>query len=124
MSAHAAHGVLIVSNGTQVLQVTKVCLERLGAAPIVAADGIDALAKFEASPHSFAAVVLDLAPSGVAGVDLLVALRQLRARIPVLAVTGPGTKRERPLEGVPALRKPLDREKVQLVLQRLLGTAP
>ncbi len=75
--------VLIVDDEEPVRNVAAAALRRLGLAPIVACDGIEALQLFASQPTPPLAVLLDLTMPGLSGEETL---RRLRAQNPTLRV--------------------------------------
>jgi two-component system cell cycle sensor histidine kinase/response regulator CckA len=82
--------VLVVDDEDLVRSTTRRSLERRGFRVLEAADGPTAVALFTDHKAAVAAVVLDMIMPGMRGREVYLALRKLRADVPVLLVSGSG----------------------------------
>ncbi|MBI2512536.1 MAG: MASE1 domain-containing protein [Opitutae bacterium] len=80
--------VLIVDDEAQVRDTATIMLERLGYRTVTVDSGEKAVEKFRARPGEFKFVLLDLTMPGLDGREVLVALRGLRADLPVIVMSG------------------------------------
>ncbi len=116
--------VLLVDDEACVRQVTAEILSREGCRVETAADGIEAVERFRAHVREFDLVVLDLTMPGLDGVGALKLIRELRADIRVLLMSG-YTDREPALAALMNdttlfLRKPFTRDQLVEKLGALL----
>ena len=102
-------------------------LKRLGYEPAAYRDGAAALAAFEAAPQRFDAVITDEVMPGVTGTELARALRQRRADLPIILVSGyigPMMTERALAAGADAiLKKPLQSREIAAALARALQPA-
>jgi PAS domain S-box-containing protein len=119
--------ILIVDDEEALVAVTTEALKRLGYEPEPCADGVRALAAFEAAPERFDAVVTDEVMPGLSGTELAAALRRLRPGLPILLVSGyigPKISERAADAGVDEiLRKPLQSRELAAALARALRRA-
>ena len=80
--------VLVVDDDQTVLEVTKNMLESHGFQVQTAADGFEAIERFQTSPDTIDVVVLDLTMPRMGGEEALRGLRRIRADVPVILVSG------------------------------------
>jgi PAS domain S-box-containing protein len=80
--------VLVADDEELVRKMAKFTLERYGYAIETAADGRDALGKFEERPAEFTAVLLDLTMPEMGGEEVLRAIRRIRGDVPVILSSG------------------------------------
>ncbi|MBK8478070.1 MAG: response regulator [Opitutaceae bacterium] len=126
--------VLVADDEEPVREVLSLMLNRLGFEVVAAADGLEALTRFQATPELFVAVLLDLSMPRCDGVETLHAIHALRPGTPVLLISGHGSAEisaqfahERPAGIVqkpftsPALREAMQRA---LALQSSLLPVP
>lgn len=114
--------VLVVDDEPNGRRMLEILLSRLGCEVLVAADGNAALAV--AGEHELDLVVTDLNMPELDGIGLLTALRAFGNTVPVIVVTAYGTVES----AVAAMKqgafdyliRPLDLEKVELVVRRAL----
>ncbi len=116
--------ILIVDDEEALVAVTTEALKRLGYEAEACADGVRALAAFEAAPERFDAVVTDEVMPGLSGTELAAALRRLRPGLPILLVSGyigPKISERAADAGVDEiLRKPLQSRELAAALARAL----
>ena len=102
--------VLVVDDDSAVLRLTAAALGRAGFRVTALETPSEAVSRFTADPAAFDLLVTDLSMPGQSGVELALALRQLRADLPIIIVTGYGPTAEQllaPAEGLfPVLPKP------------------
>ena len=89
-AAHAATTgtVLVVDDEGPVREVAGMVLQRAGYAVMLAVDGADGVAQFEAHAGELAAVILDLTMPTMSGEEALRRMRDVRPDIPVVVTTG------------------------------------
>ncbi len=115
--------VLVVDDEPSVREVVAGLLERAGYASLTAQDGDEAVAVFRAQPDEIAVVMLDLKMPGVDGWQVLEALREIRADLPVLICSGydPDERSARDMpDKVRFLSKPFRGKELQAALDKLL----
>lgn len=90
------HGecVLVVDDEEHVRRSVRFALEAHGYTVLLAADGTDGLATFAQKADQIALVLTDLMMPYMDGVALIHALRRINERIPIVASTGLGQKRQ------------------------------
>ncbi|WP_326544309.1 PAS domain-containing protein [Pseudorhodoferax sp.] len=119
--------VLVVDDEPALLQLATRRLAELGYVPVGFACGAEALAAFSAHPERFDAVLTDERMPGLSGTELVRALRAVRARIPVVLLTGyrgaDVVQRARSAGADAVLGKPLAREQLARTLAELLAAA-
>ncbi len=92
-SGAALHGsgvVLVADDESAVRDTAAAILRHYGYTPVLAADGHEALARFRAEPHIFAAVLLDLTMPGLDGAEALGAMRTVRPGVSAIIMSGFG----------------------------------
>ena len=116
--------VMIVDDEDALLAVTAEVLKKLNYDPVAFADGGAALAAFQAAPHGFDAVVTDEIMPGLTGTELARSLREQRADLPILLVSGyigPLMSERAAAAGVSEiLKKPLQSRELAAALSRVL----
>jgi CheY-like chemotaxis protein len=80
--------ILLVDDEPFVRSVSRRLLEAEGYAVTESEDGPDAIAAFEAEPDAWACLVLDLTLPTLDGMEVLGAIRRLRADVPVVICSG------------------------------------
>jgi CheY-like chemotaxis protein len=119
--------ILVVDDEAAVRQVVRCTLESHGYRVIAAAEGNDALARFAQHRAEVKAVLTDMMMPGMDGPSLISALRQLEPRLPILGMTGWGSRSSIKRLDSPALQalltKPFTRTKLLAVLHRALARA-
>jgi PAS domain S-box-containing protein len=117
--------VLVIDDQEPVLDLACELLGRAGYAVETALGGRAGLARFEADPAGFDAVVLDLAMPELDGEHVGRAIRARRADLPLLLVSGfaagPAEERFVALRPAAFLRKPYDPEQLSAALGEILG---
>jgi CheY-like chemotaxis protein len=83
--------VLVADDEAPVREVLGHMLARLGFEVVAAADGLEALSRFRATPDRFAAVLLDLSMPRCDGAETLREIHTLRPNTPVLLISGHGS---------------------------------
>jgi PAS domain S-box-containing protein len=123
------HGetILLVDDEKALVAVTSESLKHLGYEPVPFADGATALAGFEADPERYDAVITDEVMSGLSGTELARSLRQRRADLPIVLVSGyvgPIMTERAATAGVnEILKKPLHSRDIAAALARVLRRA-
>jgi len=116
--------VMIVDDEDALLAVTAEVLKKLDYDPVAFADGGAALAAFHAAPQSFDAVVTDEIMPGLTGTELAKSLREQRADLPILLVSGyigPLMSERAAAAGVSEiLKKPVQSRELAAALSRVL----
>lgn len=119
--------VLLIDDQEPVLELARELLGRAGYEVETALGGREGLARFEADPTRFDAVLLDLAMPELDGEQVGRAIRALRADLPLLLVSGfaadPASGRFAALRPAAFLRKPYGPEELAAALARMLGRA-
>jgi two-component system, NarL family, capsular synthesis sensor histidine kinase RcsC len=112
--------ILLVDDNTIVRDMLVDLVESLGHRADAAASGEEALALFDR--HRYAMVLTDLVMPGMCGWDVLAALRQRDASLPVIIVTGsPIVGDPRALQpGVAVLKKPVDVRALDAMIKQML----
>ncbi len=118
--------VLVVDDESQIRTVTRSLLEERGFAVLLAKDGIEAIEVFREHSDEIVCVLLDLTMHRMGGEEAFVALRRIRADVPILLVSGYGEAQlKQRLEGLDFagfLKKPVQAsellEKVRVASQR------
>ncbi len=118
--------VLVVDDDPSVLSMTAAVLRHHGYDVVTADGGVAALRTFSRDPHGFAAVLLDVTMPGMDGVATLLKLRELRADMPALMMSGFSTRDV--LSRLPAdrppefLQKPFSQDELFAKLSHLLAS--
>jgi CheY-like chemotaxis protein len=119
--------VLVVDDEAALVALTSEVLKRLGYEPVAFSDGGAALAGFEAAPQRFDAVIADEVMPGLTGTELARRLRQRRADLPILLVSGyigPIMTERALAAGVDQiLKKPVQSRELAGALARILSAA-
>jgi len=119
--------VLVVDDEAALVALTSEVLKRLGYEPVAFSDGAAALAGFEAAPQRFDAVIADEVMPGLTGTDLARKLRQHRADLPIVLVSGyigPMMTERALAAGVDEiLKKPVQSRELAAALARALSPA-
>jgi two-component system cell cycle sensor histidine kinase/response regulator CckA len=106
--------ILVADDEPVVLATTDNLLRRFGYRTVLAADGNEVVRQFQASPHGFTAVLLDLTMPGLDGAEALREIRELNPDVPILLMSGYSEQdvlaRIRGQGPVPVLRKPFSHE--------------
>jgi signal transduction histidine kinase/ActR/RegA family two-component response regulator len=123
-ATHAA-AILVLDDDPTVLQSTGLFLRQLGYQPLLAASAQKALAILQGRAQLPQAILADYRLNGMqTGVDAIQAIRaELRSVIPAILLTGdlrPEVLQEARLAGCDLLHKPVDPEKLDALLGRLL----
>jgi CheY-like chemotaxis protein len=113
-----------VDDEAALVALTSEVLKRLGYEAIAFSDGGSALAAFEAAPERFDAVIADEVMPGLTGTELARKLRQRRADLPILLISGyigPMMTERALAAGVDAiLKKPVQSRELAAALARML----
>ncbi len=80
--------VLIVDDEPSLRTITRRMLERKGFDCIEAVDGIDGIAKLEQHQDRIDLVLLDMMMPRMTGLDAYVRMRQIRAELPIIILSG------------------------------------
>ncbi|HEX6265923.1 MAG TPA: PAS domain S-box protein [Burkholderiales bacterium] len=116
--------VLVVDDEAALVALTSEVLKRLGYEPVAFSDGAAALAGFEAAPQRFDAVIADEVMPGLTGTDLARKLRERRADLPIVLVSGyigPMMTERAMAAGVDEiLKKPVQSRELAAALARVL----
>lgn len=89
---HRRETILLVDDEPTVLAVLKIALEKSGFRVVVASNGAEALAKFEAMQDQIRVVITDVAMPGMNGLDLICSLRKFVPAVDIVATTGMTTQ--------------------------------
>ena len=79
---------LIVDDESNLLDLLRRYLGRLGYEVETCGDAEEALARFEAEPDRFALAITDLSLPGLSGEELIERMRQLRPGLPAIVTSG------------------------------------
>ena len=119
--------VLVVDDEDALVAMTQEVLRRLGYEPVGCADGVKALAAFQAEPQKYDAVLTDEVMPGLSGTDLARSLRERRADLPIVLVSGyigPMMTERAAAAGVnEILKKPVQSRELASALARVLRHA-
>lgn len=119
--------VLVLDDEESLVRLVTETLADLGYAPVGFTTSAAALDAFLADPQQFDAVVTDESMPGMSGSELILKLRQVRPKIPILLVSGYlGTavvRRAREAGADEVLRKPLSARELATSLDRVLQGA-
>jgi CheY-like chemotaxis protein len=85
---HSGPRVLLVDDDVTVGSFGHAVLTRVDYEVVVTTRGQEALATLQAAPQSFAALITDYTMSGLSGIALAAACRQVRADLPIILCTG------------------------------------
>ncbi|HEX6319649.1 MAG TPA: response regulator, partial [Burkholderiales bacterium] len=117
--------VLVVDDEAALVALTSEVLKRLGYEPVAFSDGAAALAGFDASPQDFDAVIADEVMPGLTGTELARKLRERRADLPIVLVSGyigPMMTERALAAGVDEiLKKPVQSRELAAALARVLS---
>ena len=80
--------VLVADDEASVRVVASRLLESFGYRIVLALDGADALERFRKAPADYAAVLLDLTMPKMDGIEAFMAMRTIRADIPIVLMSG------------------------------------
>ncbi len=121
--------VLAVDDDKGVLQLLERLGKRLGLQVELAADGREALTKFQAAPDRFDVVLLDLTMPELSGEEVFAGIREQRPDIPVVFMSGYTSQdvmqRTGNAAGVLVLDKPFTMAAFQSVISQAIGeTSP
>ena len=114
--------VLVVDDEEPLVRLATETLEELGYAPVAFTSSTAALAAFRADPERFDAVLTDERMAGLTGSALIREVREIRAAIPVVLMSG-----YLGMESVDAnvvVRKPLSARDLATSLARVLHVSP
>ena len=119
--------VMVVDDEAALVALTSEVLKRLGYEPLPYSDGKAALAGFEAAPQRFDAVIADEVMPGLTGTELARKLRERRADLPIVLVSGyigPIMTERALAAGVDQiLKKPVQSRELAGALARILSDA-
>ncbi len=117
--------VLVVDDEAALVALASEVLKRLGYEPVAFSDGAAALAGFDAAPQRFDAVIADEVMPGLTGTELARRLRERRADLPILLVSGyigpMMTERARAAGVDEILKKPVQSRELAAALARVLS---
>ncbi|MBW2232813.1 MAG: PAS domain S-box protein [Deltaproteobacteria bacterium] len=117
---------LVVDDDEGARELTSILLERAGFHVLSAADGVEAIEIFRTHAAEISGVVLDNTMPGMSGGQVLDAIRQIVADVPIIVASG--YSRERVSDALLGhsetrfLRKPFDAEELLASVRQLLGT--
>jgi CheY-like chemotaxis protein len=125
--AHRDRGaILVVDDEPSVLTLLKITLEKSGFRVVVASNGAEALAKFEAMQDQIRVVITDIAMPGMSGLDLIPSIRKFDTAVDIIATTGmatPDQMKEIREAGVRhVLNKPLGPRLILELIRNLFST--
>jgi CheY-like chemotaxis protein len=116
--------ILLADDEPAIRQVAARMLRKLGLKVLVAEDGKEALAAYEAYRDSLSCMLIDLTMPGLTGDKILDRVEEDNVNIPVILSSGfnqQDTMRRNPMQGVAGfLQKPYTMKRLQEVLQQAL----
>ena len=122
VSWRASGKVLLAEDEEAAREFAHICLERAGAEVVDAADGVEAVALFQAAPQDFSFVLLDLTMPNLDGVETYSRLKAIRPDVPVILCSGypkqAATERFSDLGLAGFLKKPYEPEELLACLDR------
>jgi len=112
---------LLVDDNTVVRDMLVDLVGSLGYRADAAASGEEAIARFDKGPYTI--VLTDLLMPGMSGWDVLAALRQRDAHLPVIIITGSpvGGDPRASQPGVAVIKKPVDVTALDATIKRMLS---
>ncbi len=119
------HTVLVVDDEAAIRMIAQRTLEASGYRVLLASDGAEGVATFEANHRAIAAVMLDMTMPVLAGVPTIEAMARINGSVPIIAVSGI-IANEQPARAASAqvklfLPKPFTKETLLKALQQVLG---
>ena len=117
--------VLVVDDEEPVRRVAGRLLESIGCVVELADGGTESVERFRADPGHYDAVLLDLSMPGLAGIDVLKRVREVRAEVAVVLMSGYAPEdltAELRAQSVTFLQKPFSRASLLEALQDALST--
>jgi len=118
--------ILVVDDEPSVLTVLKIALEKSGFRVVVAGNGAEALAKFEAMQDQIRVVITDMAMPGMNGLDLIRSIRKFGTAVDIVATTGMTTpdqmKAIREADVKHVLNKPCGSHQMLELIRNLFST--
>ena len=121
--AHRAATVLVAEDEEPVLKVTRRLLEAAGYTVVVAADGLEAVARFSEAPERIDALLFDVNMPRLGGPEALAQIQALRPGIPAVLVSGYDEGRVEASRGCVFLQKPYRRDALLRTLAEVLSEA-
>jgi CheY-like chemotaxis protein len=119
--------ILVVDDDPDVRTVLRAMLHGIGYEIVEAVDGRDAMKRFNERAPSV--VVTDIFMPEMDGLELLVKLRDVVPRVPVIVISGGGRHRDttvgrtaRALGAIEVLTKPFTSDDIVSAVRRVLGT--
>ena len=119
--------ILLIDDETQIIDMEKQMLEKLGYQVTVLTSSIDALKAFKASPDKFDLVITDMTMPNMTGDKLTGELKNIRPDIPVILCTGFSEKISKESAGALGvagfLMKPVLMKDLARTIREVLNTA-
>lgn len=114
--------ILVVDDQPEVADTVVEIMTRAGYSAAAAYSGMEAVRRFQEG--IFQLVITDLKMPEINGMDLLMTVKEIDGRIPVIVVTGYGTI-QKAVEAIKNgaydfIEKPVDRDKLILIVERAL----
>jgi two-component system, cell cycle sensor histidine kinase and response regulator CckA len=129
LEATAARGqggrVLYVDDEAMILPAAIIVLEALGYQAQALSDPAEALERIRATPSEVDVLITDLSMPGLSGIDLARAVREIRADLPIVLVSGYSVQSDEELAAAGIahrLSKPFDTNAMGTVLQAAFAT--
>lgn len=117
--------ILLVDDEEQVVQVTGAILQSLGYEVVGMTSPRQALETFRGEPESFDMLITDLTMAGLTGLELSVQVKELRADLPIILITGYSdqvSKEEAVRSGIAEYcMKPISMRALSMVVGKFLG---
>jgi len=127
MTAVNGEMILLADDEDEVRQATAEVLETMGYRVFQASDGEQALAIFKEDYKDIALVIVDVVMPKLGGVQLVQALREIKANVPVILITGYDKNNVLKTGSIPTqsqiLTKPIDFNMLQATIDQLLHKA-
>lgn len=121
---NANRHILVVDDEVSVANLIGAVLDSRGYRVTVFSDSQKALSNFRSAPASIDAVISDQTMPGLTGLELVKAMRALRADLPIILCTGYSAELNPEIAariGVEFLTKPISFNTLQVTLEKLLG---
>ena len=118
--------ILVVDDEESVAVMTRIMVERLGYQATSVTSSVDALALFRAQPDAFDLVITDQTMPKMTGEQLVVNLREVRPRLPIILCTGNSSKiNQKEAQDIAAslfLMKPVPIRELAQAIRQMLDT--
>lgn len=113
--------ILYIDDEEAMVQMSKKFLSRFGYEVIGMTEGRQAVNKFRQNPERYDLIITDLVMSGMDGVALSYAIRDIRPEIPIIVLTGKYDDSVESIENITWIDKSLEPEKLIPIIEKMLG---